>query len=389
MRVLVAGLANYGHIYPLLPFAVACRAAGHDVSFAVGEELLPVIRSAGFDGHPVGASVDWGMREAVRVEPELAESGELTIAPVATEILAGRVVRELLPVLERAKPDLVVHEPYCPGAGLAARLAGIPVVSHIQGRSLPARMHDAVAGGLDAVWRENGGTASAPDWRAQTFLDFWPQSLHPDPPIVELANRYPIRPVAWSARGDRMPDWVAGPRARPLVYVVFSTVFGLDDAAFAAVVRGAGELDADVLVAVGPRQDPEVLRQLPDNVSVERFVAQSAVLPHADVVVSHGGSGVFLGALEHGLPQLIIPCAADQFSNADDLVRVGAGLRMLPDDMTTGDVTDAIAALTHASAYRQAARSISREIAAMPEPAELVPVLTGLARPGLAEAARW
>jgi UDP:flavonoid glycosyltransferase YjiC (YdhE family) len=75
---------------------------------------------------------------------------------------------------------------------------------------------------------------------------------------------------------------------------------------------------------------------------------------------------------------LIIPFAADQFSNADDLVRVGAGLRILPAELTSGGVTHAVAALAHHSAHRQAARSISREIAAMPAPADLVPVLTEL-----------
>ncbi|MFC4855886.1 glycosyltransferase [Actinophytocola glycyrrhizae] len=378
MRVLIAGLANYGHIYPLMPVAVACRDAGHDVIFAIGEELLPLVRSAGFTGHRVAASLEWGWTEAIRRRPELSSAGELAIAPVAAEILAERVMRDLLPVLARERPDVVLHEPYCPGAALAARLAGVPVVSHIQGRSLPARMHDAISGHLDRLWREHGGTADLPDWRAQTFLDFWPPSLQPDPPVVELVDRHPVRPVAWSGRTDRMPGWVPGDRDKPLVYLVFSTVFDLDDAVLDAVLRGVAALDADVLAVVGSRHD-RVAPRLPGNVRVERFVAQAQVLPHADLVVCHGGSGVFLGALSAGLPQLVIPSGADQFSNADDLVRVGAGMRMMPGEVTSSGVTEAVAALTGSPAYRQAARAIAREIAAMPAPADLVPVLGELA----------
>jgi hypothetical protein len=38
-------------------------------------------------------------------------------------------------------------------------------------------------------------------------------------------------------------------------------------------------LDVDVLVTVGPEGEPASLGEVPDNVHVERFVAQAAVLP--------------------------------------------------------------------------------------------------------------
>ena len=50
----------------------------------------------------------------------------------------------------------------------------------------------------------------------------------------------------------------------------------------------------------------------PAHVRAERFVPQSEELPHCDLVISHGGSGSVLGALAHGLPQLLLPLGADQ-----------------------------------------------------------------------------
>ena len=73
-------------------------------------------------------------------------------------------------------------------------------------------------------------------------------------------------------------------------------------------------LDVDILVAVGPEGDPTLLGEVPSNVHVERFVAQSAVLPMVDLIVQHGGIGTVLGALGAGLPQLVLPQGADQFS---------------------------------------------------------------------------
>jgi hypothetical protein len=44
-------------------------------------------------------------------------------------------------------------------------------------------------------------------------------------------------------------------------------------------------------VTVGPEGEPAALGDVPDNVRVERFVAQSAVLPLVDLIMHHGGTG--------------------------------------------------------------------------------------------------
>jgi hypothetical protein len=49
-------------------------------------------------------------------------------------------------------------------------------------------------------------------------------------------------------------------------------------------------LDARVVVAAG-RVRPDQLGDVPDNVTVQPWVAQAKLLPHVDVVVHHGGSG--------------------------------------------------------------------------------------------------
>src|SRR5688572_31302008 len=47
MRVLFASMATVGHTYPLVPLASALREAGHEVHFAVGEEMHPVLGKLG------------------------------------------------------------------------------------------------------------------------------------------------------------------------------------------------------------------------------------------------------------------------------------------------------------------------------------------------------
>jgi UDP:flavonoid glycosyltransferase YjiC (YdhE family) len=110
-------------------------------------------------------------------------------------------------------------------------------------------------------------------------------------------------------------------------------------------------------------------------VRVERFVDQAALMPHVDVVAHHCGSGTMLGALWHGLPQLALPHGADQFTNAQALLDSGAGRRLLPEEITADAVSEALHALLTEPAYREGARVLAAEIAAMPAPAEVVSVL--------------
>jgi UDP:flavonoid glycosyltransferase YjiC (YdhE family) len=61
-----------------------------------------------------------------------------------------------------------------------------------------------------------------------------------------------------------------------------------------------------------------------------------------------------------------MPHGADQFVNAEALLASGAGLRMLPEEITPESVADAVRALLSEPAYRDAAAGLAAEIAAMP-----------------------
>jgi UDP:flavonoid glycosyltransferase YjiC (YdhE family) len=75
--------------------------------------------------------------------------------------------------------------------------------------------------------------------------------------------------------------------------------FGAVDVLRRAIAEIA-PLAVDILVAVGPEGEPATIGDVPDNVRIERFVAQSAVLPLVDLIVHHGGTGTVLAALEVG-----------------------------------------------------------------------------------------
>jgi UDP:flavonoid glycosyltransferase YjiC (YdhE family) len=58
----------------------------------------------------------------------------------------------------------------------------------------------------------------------------------------------------------------------------------------------------------------------------QAYAPLSQVLPQAAALVSHGGIGSCSQAMLHGVPQLMMPYAYDQFDNAGLFAGLGVGL---------------------------------------------------------------
>src|SRR5205085_4793966 len=123
----------------------------------------------------------------------------------------------------------------------------------------------------------------------------------------------------------------APPDPEAFVYVTFGSVTADQHLPFfpelyRRAIDALAPVPARVLVTIGEARGVSELGPLPPNVRVERWVPQDEVLPHAAVVVGHGGHGTTLGALRHGVPQVVLPLfSLDQWANAAAVARTGAG----------------------------------------------------------------
>lgn len=379
MRILFSSLASHGHTFPLIPLALAARDAGHEVVFATGEDLLPSLHLAGLATAVAGIGIRAAFGEAaggaIRRPQEVSEEDRNELMrQVFGVVLPRRFVADLAPVIAEHGPDLVVAEIGNPGAGIAARLAGVPVVTHAFGRgSAPGggSFSDLIAGPLQTVYAELGLDAPAGPAVGATdrYLDIYPPSLQDPAFAASVPDRVLLRPVAYAEPGP-LPAIVTAASDRPLVYLTLGTAFGSPDVLREAVTGLAGT-GARVLVAAGPTVDPADLGELPAGVAVEAWVPQADVLPYADLVVHHGGSGTTLGALAAGVPQLFLPQGADQFVNAEAVVAAGAGSAVAPDACSADAVGLQAKALLADEEVRRAAARVAQEIARMPSPAEI------------------
>ncbi|MFB9431651.1 glycosyltransferase [Streptoalloteichus tenebrarius] len=371
--------------------ALAASEAGHEVVFATAETRHAALRSVGLRPVAAGPSVEetfhffarqsYGVTEGLR-------SGELSehqrndlIAFVTGSFLPRRLTEQLLPVIADFAPDLVVWECYNFGAAFAAKLSGTPSLCHGICRITSFDLHDHIVSAARNTGVELLGPDWAPDWGhslGDRLLDIFPPSLQ-GLDFLAAEYRLELRPESAEAAnpGDPVAAW-AGTRPRPLVYLTMGTVFGSEQVLRQAV-RGLGELEVDVLVATGPKVRLDTFGSVPENVRLTSWIPQSAVLPHADLVVHHGGSGTTLGSVAAGVPQLFLPQGADHFVNADAVSGVGAGRRLSVEDLTAETIAGAARALLDDEAAHHAAGRVAAEIAKMPSAKETAARLVDLA----------
>ncbi len=380
MRILFAAIPAYGHLFPLMPLATAAAAAGHEVTVAAGAPFLGALPLPTVGGIPAGTELDAVIAESRRRHPE-AHGHELSIAMFA-DTTAELVSGVLDAVLADIRPDLVVYEAMNVGAAMAADVHDVPAVGFAIGMApfTVDMIHAAACGFRADFWAAHGHAVPAGSGLlGAAVLDPTPPSLLSTDVPPAPVPRLPIRSVAYAPDSSGVPNWLAGTRSRPAVYLTLGTVaFGAVEVLRRAVDQVAG-LDADLLVAVGPDGDPSLLGEVPDHVHVERFVPQSRVLELVDLIVHHGGTGTVLGAAAAGLPQLILPQGADQFLNADLIAGSGAGRALRNDQQGDGAIGRAVSVMLGNCPERIGAGNLRDEIAAMPPPNEMVAELERLA----------
>jgi len=383
IRILFSSSAAEGHFRPLVPLARACADAGHEVAFATAADLGDRVAAAGFrhfaaglDQAEIQARHDPYRKHLLTLPPH--ERRALGFSARFAGIEAPGKVAALRTVVERWKPDVIVHESADLAAPLVAALLELPSVNHSFGRVVPRVCFERGAESMAALWTEYGlDTEPFCGVYRGAFIDICPSSLRPEALPVDV-HAWRLRPAEPPPGTDSLAQpWVDHASGQPTVYVTLGTIFN-DLALFAVVLDALAEVEINVLVTIGRDNDPASLEPLPANAIVERYIPQAEVLPHVELIVSHGGSGSMLAALAHGMPNLLLPRGADQFENAEACRAAGAARVLMPDEVTVDAVRAETIVLLDEPSYRERAQAIADEIAAMPSPAEVASLLVAV-----------
>jgi UDP:flavonoid glycosyltransferase YjiC (YdhE family) len=370
-------------MHPMVPLAQAFLQRGDQVLWAASSELIPSLQQAGFAAERAGRDhagppAGGGFAPAAGVMPAPELATEFFVKAFA-RMLAPSMFDDLLPIVDRFRPDLVVHEAAEFAGAIVAAKTGVPSITHAVGAMMPPERIASAGDALAEVW-ESQGLVPPPFGGSYTdlYLDIYPPSMQTGS-TDHVPMRQALQPVPFASSGADIPLWPEKYAQHPLVYITFGTAVPVVTTPITTVVEGIRELPVRLLVTV-PTGNPEMLGPQPGNVRVASYVSTTTILDDCAAVVSHAGAGIMLAALGKGLPQLCIPQMSDQFTNAANCRGVGAGLVLEGEQVSAGAVQEAVSHLLGDHAPRVAAEQVSAEIASMPLPrvvADLVATRVG------------
>ncbi|MBN1200770.1 MAG: hypothetical protein JXJ20_02835 [Anaerolineae bacterium] len=386
MRFLFTTQPLVGHFHAMVPLAQAVKDHGHEVAFATGEGFCRIVKQAGFDCFPCGRNwfssrdtfadlSEWPAIQAAVSHPAIQQIWGFILG------FGPQMADDLIELMSRWKPDMIVREPVEFGGYVAAELFDVPHASikwavYITPRhgcvepltELRLRHGLPEEPGLESFDRYFVLTTMPPSWQ---FID-------PTPPVV--SHRFCMPPFDHSIKRD-LPAWVHTLPDQPTIYATLGTTFNQAPDRFQALIAALSTEDFNTIITVGESMDPAQFHPLPPHVKIEQYIPQTLILPYCDALIFHGGFNSLHSALWHGLPVVITPLeGGDQRITGQQCVGLGMGVMVEGEPPEPEAVRSAVKAVLDQPSYRQRAQELQREIKALPSLSEAVQRLEILAR---------
>jgi len=376
-RFLIAVPPLVGHVNPTVPVGVELARRGHDVVWVGHSEVVADLLPPGARFMPVAdaappelvAALDARLRTRQNVVSGFRSLWEEFVIPMA---------RHMRPGVERAAddvgPDVVVADVLALAGVAVAEARGIPWVTTM---TTPADLVDPLAGFpklaawlrtvltealVDAGVEPERATVVDPRYSPHLVLAFTSPQL-----VLEGAGTAPVSDnvVFVGASLDDRPDeapfpwgWLDG--ARRSVLVTLGTVnWRSGSRFFATAVETLADMDVHGVVVAPPDSLGLGLgpKSLPPNVVVRERVPQLALLRRMDAVVCHAGHNTVCESLAHGVPLVLAAIRDDQPFVAEQVARLGAGVRVRFSRLTVPELRKALdTVLTDPDMRAEAAR---------------------------------
>jgi len=109
----------------------------------------------------------------------------------------------------------------------------------------------------------------------------------------------------------------------------------------------------------------------PNMVGV-KYVNQIKLLPHVDLVITHGGNNTTIESLYFGKPMIVLPLFGDQSANAERIEEKNLGKKFDPYQVTEDQLLEAIDTLLKDEEVNQRAANIGKKLRSSKKGLELV-----------------
>lgn len=364
---------------------------GHNVTVLAGESMADQILATHAEylprtTSPSGVFRDWDLGPFALAQ---AMADHMMVGPApghATETDAA---------IDSIHPDLVVASAFAVGAMIAAEAREVPFdllipnVYPFPAPGLPpfgaglapsrgpigrardrlfsaagSRLFDRYAlAGINSLRAEHGLSQVATTFdqmrRARRHLLLTSPSF--DFPARLPANARYVGPILDDPSWAEAETWRSPAGGGPLVLVAMSSTFQNHVGCLQRIVDAIGTQPVRGLVTTGPAVHPDEIAA-PSNVTVTASAPHREVLLEAGVVITHGGHGTVIKALEAGVPLIILSHGRDQADNAVRVTTRGAGIA-LSRRSGTPRIARALSEVLATPSYRESAARLGTAVA--------------------------
>ena len=371
MKILFSSLNTFGFINPLIGLAKHLRSLTHEVAFVCDPSFTAHLQRQGLDRIPQGDE----------------ESACFLVERFTSPALNENQINYLESALTVFPADVLVTSPLALGPLIVAERNALPV---------------AVMGFMSYLWSTPTQEANTGedmrllyDWRTSEMMehlnksrlhlglakleldkehlpfvgDLWLQRCTPS--MAKRQCDFPkqvtmVGACLWpnAANAEANPEfelWLSTQDAElPLIYVSHGRTF--QQPKFWDELKQAFRDKPCLVVASVDRMECEV-GALPNNFYVDNYLAQSAVLPRTSLVIANGNSTVTLGALEQGIPMLLIPSGAETVDNAALCQQLGVAERMQSDLVDSYSIWQIASELMSGEQYKHQSERYAKDLA--------------------------
>lgn len=336
-KIVFFSIPAYGHTNPTLGLVRELTARGHQVSYYSYEKFRSRIGAAGAnfiscDGcdAQLGLSPEDGARIALDPAFFIHVLVETTLA------LDAMVCREM----ETERPDCIVADSMAAWGKAAALKLKIPFVSSTTtfafNRESAKIMKQSLRQALKLLRSLPGinrdiRRLQRVGYPIKSFLQLISNDRDTET-IVYTSPEFQPCAESFSEKYAFVGPLVIPPetsfrkKGKKLIYVSMGTVNNDMLEFYSNCIRAFGNTELELLISAGELADISLLGRLPENVRVERWVEQTAVLKEADVFISHCGMNSASESLYFGAPVLCYPQTAEQRAVATRISQLGAGI---------------------------------------------------------------
>jgi hypothetical protein len=390
----------------LLKTAQALQALGHDVWWVSEARIGGLVERAGVPFAAVEASGWLWPPPPLPTMAQFVNENMVTLRfrraldTWLSETLVAQGTEALHELASHAgPPGVIVTDPFLASAALVAERIGVPLVvggwasgppvDEDQMRYIQRELGHEATERIERLCKQfdvsgvnfSGGPApsiQSPRLHISYFNAYWHQGETVLPQTVFVGGT--VTPPT-----DDPPDWLTDiPNDQPLGLVTLGSTFTGDLSFFARGAQAIAAADMIPLVVLGyaplaPEQKERLKAALPGGSRLINWIDYDHVFPRLDVIVHHGGMGTTHAAVVHGIPQIIVPHAADQRGQARRARQAKVGLELTQRDVHQGQLVPAVKAITTTDWVRESAAQLARDFADLGGPPRAAELLAAVA----------